>query len=925
VRYLCHNSQGTAQIIAHQEKPGVSTSRQCAFCQAPLSRPDARFCTKCGRQQPPEGQLPVGAVLNPPRKADAPTVIGLPAATPPPATTMLPPAGGTTMGVEALLQINDGTTQNEVKLGPLPMSLGRANDNDIVLASRFVSGHHARLEPEGNAHRIIDVGSTNGLLYEGKRIERRSLVDGDVLRIGDPATGNFVTLTYRNSGASRTPQAGQIARSYRLDPNDTQITIGRAGCDINLENPQVSRFHCQIDRASTGQHVLRDAGSTNGTFVNGQRASQHALASGDVIQLGAFKLVYTGTSLDEYDQRGALRIDARALRRVVGQGKQQRTILHEVSLSIAPREFVAIVGGSGTGKSTLMKALCGYAPANSGTVLINGDDFYVNFNAYRGLLGYVPQDDIIHRGLPVGRALGYAARLRLPADTAPSEIAGRVSRVLDDVEMAPHRQTMVESLSGGQRKRVSIGAELLADPSLFYLDEPTSGLDPGLEKKMMYTLRRLADSGRTVLLVTHATANITQCDHVIFMAGGRAVFFGPPREALSFFNVTSGDFADIYTKLDGPADPQSPLVQRELKAEYDALSKGDAQSTPTLAQGASSRSAPTLAQLWEAKYRNSPYYTRYVTDRLAAVPQGPLGGGTQLPTQAGGRQPRISAASQFLILARRYIDLTLGDRRNLWILFLQAPIIGILLLLVARADALLGAQAAGLLQRGEAKKVLFMLATVSVWFGIINAAREIAKEQPIYRRERLVNLRIAAYLGSKVLVLGALVLLQTIVLLGIVFAGVGFPTDTGVVMLPLLEVFVTLFLTALAGVGMGLAISSFSATPDRAISLVPLALIPQIIFAGLIFKIQGLATPLSWLTISRWSMLMPNPNRLCNLPNTNDSGGLPAGCSPGFLESEAAYTHEPGQLLFRWGILIIYTLVCLLVAGWLLKRRDREV
>ena len=207
-------------------------------------------------------------------------------------------------------------------------------------------------------------------------------------------------------------------------------------------------------------------------------------------------------------------------------------------------------------------------------MFVNGDDYYRNFDAYRTVLGYVPQDDIIHRTLPVDRALGYAAQLRLPADTAPAEITKRIAQVLEDVEMAPHRDTLVDNLSGGQRKRVSIGAELLADPSLFFLDEPTSGLDPGLEKKMMYTLRRLADSGRTIVLVTHATANISQCDHVAFMSDGRLVYFGPPAEALAFFNVSSGDFADIYTKLDGAASPQDPdhwlVVQRDLQAEYDA-------------------------------------------------------------------------------------------------------------------------------------------------------------------------------------------------------------------------------------------------------------------------------------------------------------------------------------------------------------------
>lgn len=901
----------------------MSISRQCVYCQAPLNRPEARFCTSCGRQQPDQAATLGSGAAAP--AADAKTVIGMPAAlsAPPPAVlsplAVPPPLGGAgrTAGLGASLLIEDGGSLHEVALGPTPLSLGRATENDIQLSSRFVSARHARIEPLGLAHRIVDLGSTNGLLFAGQRVAQRDLVDGDLLRIGDPATGNFVTLTYRNAAV---PQAARVASSYQLDPSDQQITIGRVGCDINLENPQVSRFHCQIDRLGNGQHMLRDASSTNGTFVNGQRISQHLLISSDVIQLGAFKLVYTGLSLEEYDQRGALRVDARGLSRVVRQGGRARTILHDVSLSIAPREFVALVGGSGTGKSTLMKALCGYAPADSGQVLVNGDDFYANFDLYRAVLGYVPQDDIIHGGLPVERALGYAARLRLPADTGDAEIDARVGRVLADVEMTAQRANLVDNLSGGQRKRVSIGAELLADPSLFFLDEPTSGLDPGLEKKMMYTMRQLADSGRTVVLVTHATANITQCDHVIFMAGGRVVFFGPPREALSFFNVNSGDFADIYTRLEGPADPQSPLVQRELKEEFAAWQAQGQHPIPNT-------NHPTLAELWETKYRRSAYYQRYIADRLAEVPQGPVVIGSS--AKAGGRQPRISALRQLAILGRRYFDLTFGERRNLWILLLQAPIIGLLLLLVARADALLGAQAKGLIQRGEAKKLLFMLATVSVWFGIINAAREIAKEQSIYRRERLVNLRIISYLGSKLLVLALLVFVQSVVLLGIIFAGIGFPTNTGVIMAPLAEVFITLLLTALAGIGLGLAISAFSATPDRAISLVPLALIPQIIFAGLIFKIQGLATPLSWLTISRWSMdalgISIDLNRLCDLPNTNDSGGLPSGCSPGFLASETAYTHSPDQLLLRWAILLGYTLVCLLLAAWLLRRRDRQV
>ncbi|MBK9710212.1 MAG: FHA domain-containing protein [Kouleothrix sp.] len=879
----------------------------CMYCGAAL-KPGARFCTACGRAQDSAGATPA-------RPAPVPLV-------PPDARA----AGGSRPSTALpMLLIQDEGQSRDVPLGAKPLTLGRAPSNDVVLTSRFVSARHARIEPDGAAHRIVDVGSTNGLLSGGRRLPANSpltLADGDVLRIGDPATGNFVTLTYRNAAAARADQAATVARSYPLDPNDPQITIGREGSDIVLDNPQVSRNHAAIERAN-GRHLLRDVGSTNGTFVNGQRITQHTLSPGDVIQIGAFKLVYGGDSLDQYDQRGALRIDARNLSREVRRGGKTRLILNDVSLSIEPREFVALVGGSGTGKSTLMNALSGYAQATGGRVFVNGDDYYRNFDAYRAVLGYVPQEDIIHRTLPVDRALGYAAQLRLPADTAPAEIAQRIARVLEDVEMTPHRDALVEHLSGGQRKRVSIGAELLADPSLFFLDEPTSGLDPGLEKKMMYTLRRLADSGRTVVLVTHATANISQCDHVAFMSDGRLVYFGPPAEALQFFQVSSGDFADIYTKLEGMASQQDPdrwaVVQRDLQVEYDAWTKqGLGARDLGLAPGRGAQApspkplAPSLAELWELHFRASPQYDRYIAGRLSQAPSGPVAGSADGAARSGS--PKVSPLRQFGILARRYLDLIVQDRRNLVILLLQAPIIGLLLMLVARADAIVGERTFA----SEAKKVLFMLATVAVWFGIINAAREITKEAPIYRRERLANLRIGPYVLSKVAVLLLLVVLQSAALLLLVGLKVRLP-QAGVLLPGWLELYITTLLTSLAGLAMGLAISSAATTPDRAISIVPLALIPQILFAGVIFSLgDGISAQrvLSWLTLSRWAM-----DAYGTTANLND---LPL--QPGLLRvARGEYTFTVAHLLARWLILLAYMGVCLGLTAWQLRQRDRQV
>lgn len=863
----------------------------CFYCGSTLTRPGARFCATCGKEQP----VPTpGSALQANQQAAAPAT--LPAQKVHKSTMLL----GQQNNSGPILLLQDGIQNQVIQLGQQVYSLGRAPDNDIVVTSRFVSARHARIEPEGHGHRIIDIGSTNGLLYEGQRLNphhAHTLADGDVLRIGDPTTGNFVTLTYYNPLVQAARQV-PAPQSYKLDPTDTQITIGRLGCDITLDNPQVSRFHAQIDRTPNGQAWLRDVGSSNGTFVNGQRiTSPYQLKPGDLIQIGAFKLVYNLTSLDQYDQRGALRIDVRNLSREVSRNGVKRLILKDVSLSIAPREFVALVGGSGTGKSTLMKALSGVVRASSGTVMVNGDDFYQNFDAYRTVLGYVPQDDIIHRELPVRRALTYAAQLRLPADTAPSEINQRIISVLEAVDMVRHGDTLVANLSGGQRKRVSIGAELLADPSLFFLDEPTSGLDPGLEKKMMYTLRRLADSGRTIVLVTHATANIAQCDHVIFMADGRMVFFGPPNEALDFFGVTSGDFADIYTKIEGMADPQGEIVQRDLKAEYEQWQRTNPNQPP-----------PHLGELWEMKFRLSPQYQAYVVARLQQAPQVPVVG-----KHNEQQQKRPSPLRQLSILTKRYADLILQDRRNLSILLLQAPIIGLLLWIVAKADSIVGNGAA----QNQASKVLFMLATVAVWFGIINSAREITKETPIYQRERLANLSIVPYVLSKVIILTLLVLIQGLILLAFVGLKVDFPSEG--IFLPIwLELFITTFLTSLAGLALGLVISAFAKTPDRSISIVPLALIPQIVFAGLIFELKGAAEPLSWLTISRWAM-----DAYGSIVNMNR---LPAFAEAfGSTTPDSRYDHTVTHLLSTWSILALYGLICMGITALLLKRNDRNV
>jgi ABC-type transport system involved in multi-copper enzyme maturation permease subunit len=213
-----------------------------------------------------------------------------------------------------------------------------------------------------------------------------------------------------------------------------------------------------------------------------------------------------------------------------------------------------------------------------------------------------------------------------------------------------------------------------------------------------------------------------------------------------------------------------------------------------------------------------------------------------------------------------------------------------------------------------------MLATVAVWIGIINAARDIVKEAPVYRRERLANLHIGPYVLSKLVVLTLLVLAQSALLLALLGLKVRFPGQ-GVLLPAVAELYVTTLLTTLAGLALGLALSAFAATPDRATSLVPLALIPQILFAGVIFSLgEGITIQrlLSWLTISRWAMDAYGA--------TVDINSLPF--QPGFghlPNPPAEYSPTLTNLLSRWGILLLYMIVCLGLTAWLLKRRDRQV
>lgn len=716
----------------------------------------------------------------------------------------------------------------EFSLTQTEVNLGRSPDNQLVLSDDLsVSRHHAQFKYSGNAYAVTDLNSSDGTYVNGIQLAPhtpRSLVAGDQVRIGKyeiilaiaaPApipVQSPVPVSAQKTTISGVPEAGVGApptqsRHLDLKGRDT-FTLGRDPLnDMEINHPSVSRFHAQIKKQD-GSYIVLDLNSTNGTFLNGKQiAGHHPLRVGDSIRVGPTNLVFNlNETLLHSNEEGNLRIDAIGLNKQINK---DLNLLQDISLSIQAREFVVIAGVSGGGKSTLLDALNGFRPATSGNVLVNGTDLYRNFNAYRNQIGYVPQRDIVHMELTVEQALDFAAQLRMPNDTTRAERKMRVSEVLKDLGLEHRRSVPIKSLSGGQIKRVSIGVELLTKPSLFYLDEATSGLDPGTEAELMQLLRELADQGRTILLITHATDNVTMCDQVVFMArGGYLAYYGPPKEAPGYFGVEK--FNQIYSKVEHELSPQE----------------------------------------WQQRYQQSPLYQKYVAQRQQSLgASGTQRGAKRLKQQLPGAQVKtISSWKQFLILSKRNIAILMRDRVSLMLMLAVAPILG-MLDLVTWSQPLFGRE------DGSANLALTMLFTTilfSVMVGALPTMREIVKEVDIYSRERIIGLQIIPYVFSKVWVSVLLALYQGgVFLLFKVIAIPDLPSEPGI----LVGMYFTITLSVIAGMLLGLLGSAAAPNQSVAPILVLVFLIPQIIFGGGVLPIDTFGPPgkvLNQLSLTKW-------------------------------------------------------------------------
>ena len=785
--------------------------------------------------------------------------------------------------------------------------IGRGVEADLRVPEnlRFVSGQHAEVQKEATGFFIRDLNSTNGTLVNNQRLQPDqdyAIGNESIIRIGDDNYGVSIGFTFYNPTETASSVAGfiQAAQATRIETT-SMVLIGRLdNCDVVLDSPEVSRRHATI-RQIGAAYFLEDLESSNGTYVNNQPVKRIELHEGDLIQISNFRLLFQGGLLVPYQMSG-MRLDAKNLTKDVKTKNGLKRILDNIDLSVLPREFVALVGGSGAGKSTLLNALIGIR-RGTGEVKLNGYDFYDEYESFRSQIGYVPQSDILHTSLTVEKALDYAARLRLPSNLSLDKRKRRIDMVLDTVSMNTEtiRKTRISNLSGGQRKRVSIAAELLADPKLIFLDEATSGLDPGLEKKMMHTLRRMADEGRTVVLITHATDNIVQTDHVAFLSEGKLVYFGPSEETLNFFEVE--EFADIYERIDHKGEEWRQIFE-EKKPEL---------------------------------------HKKYILDRQASLHSAPR---RELPRSNFGFADFFH---QLSVLIQRSLSVLFSDPITMGLMLLLFPVTATLQLVIAKPDILTGNLAILVDPVLAAKSLLesytpfphtntfvFVMGLEAVLTGLFVPSNDLVKERSIYLRERMVNLRTLPYLFNKVAIYSVFVVIQVILYLVIVSFGVDIP-EKGLYLNGYLEIFLTLYLTMMAGISFGLIISAVSKSTEMAIYILTMMLFFQFFFAGAVFDLRGNKfEPMSYLSTTRWSLTalgvtigmdeIAESTILCNeVPeNPLDSNStLKTVCFhyPD-AKDDLRLNYEDNQLVRSWFVLAGMTVLFLAVTWLLIRRTD---
>lgn len=690
----------------------------------------------------------------------------------------------------------------EIKEGQ-SLTFGRSGgsaDCPINDQAGSLSRVHFSLAVQDGRLYISDLNSTNGVQLNGHRLNPNSpqeIDSGHSAMVGQyplevealqtaapPAAAPSSNANSAKSAPENLDFSSTASIEFlQLSKSRQSFTLGRGSKNDFVIDPSdltVSREHARMT-LENGQWYVEDLNSRNGVFVNNQRVfGRTAVGPQDKIYicLHLFNL-----ESGYVDLRKEVAIQAEGIEKKYPNGYVG---LKTMDLNIPFSKFIAVMGPSGCGKSTLLKVLNADSPATSGSVKIHGLDLVENFALLKKKIGYVPQDDIIHRELTVEQTMFYCAKLRLPKDTPKNSIDEKISTVLhslfdeDKVKAIYHKR--VNALSGGERKRLSIAVELLTDPTILFLDEPTSPLDPESIHEFLTKLNDLKAKGTTIIMVTHKPEDLNYVDDVVFLgSGGMHVYYGHRDKIMPHFNKES--IVEVYGLLSNKTTAEEYYRKKYVQGENEVYRSGNQELHP----------------------KKEPFFY------------------------------------QLKWLIRRYFQIKFNDKGNLGLLLAQPLIIGGLISVIFK-EFQLGA--------------MFLMSISAIWFGVSNAAKEIVSEQSIYKRERMFNLWINTYIISKISVLAVISAVQLLVFEGLIYFRFKlFPPEVfeQVYQQDFLATYFFLLFLSLSASLLGLVLSAVFDNSEKVMTVVPIALMPQIMLAGVITRIDNWGMELlSFLTIGRW-------------------------------------------------------------------------
>lgn len=491
-------------------------------------------------------------------------------------------------------------------------TIGRSErDADVRVDSPIVSRVHGEIALVDTDYYYRDMDSTNGTYVndvllganspDGKKSVK--LKDSDKIsfnvRENTESHKDSVTAIFLQHGCENV-----VWNKIKLDNKIAEICIGRSDdVGLKIDNLMISEKHASFFSSVNGWAII-DHNSTNGVYLNSKKMSiPRYLEKNDVVRIVDTYFIFTQDYLyysqgqenapkdktPSYEQKKAEEVTSsqvvekkiqqdsfakahekvfapevikqnsgdelviNIVERSVVQRFKKLLLLQDINLTVSSGEMVLILGGSGAGKTTFINAVMGYEKAN-GKITYKDTDIYEEYERMKYEIGFVPQQDLIRSSDTVYDTLLNAAQMKLPKSLGDDQLESRINEVLETLGLKREKDKLVSKLSGGQKKRLSIAVEFIADPSLFFLDEPDSGVDDVMGRGLMETLRAISDRGKIVMVITHSPERARDLfDKVIVLAKstqnncGHLAFYGTVEEAFEFFNVES--FREIVKKI----------------------------------------------------------------------------------------------------------------------------------------------------------------------------------------------------------------------------------------------------------------------------------------------------------------------------------------------------------------------------------------